>query len=156
MVAVLAAAFFSLWVIHWVLNPWAVSLPGKPGLVGYWRGEVPFGPDDTRRIVLDLNGHPADGITGAAKVCGGPHRTFYRIDGEADDRSGTRFWLSPSVDNHDPGIYLQRMKGEWDGAQLVMIDATLTTFTADHNDPPDHPVRFQLHRSGSDEFDTTC
>lgn len=156
----LATAFFALWVIHWLVHPWAVSLPGKPGLVGYWHGEVRFAQDDTRRIVLDLNGDPPMGrgtlIDGVAKVCGGPHRMSYVLDGDTHNRSGTRFWLDPSVDNYDPGVYLYRMTGEWDLADLVTIDATLATFTADDNDPPERTVRFHLHRSSEDEFDATC
>lgn len=43
-----------------LLNPWSMSLTGKPTLTGYWRGEVAFGPDDKRTLVMHVKHHWTD------------------------------------------------------------------------------------------------
>jgi hypothetical protein len=152
--------------LHWALNPWAVALPGKPALAGYWQGSVEFAPGDERRIVLHLVGEPpgrrsSSGIDGAAKVCGATQNTRYEIWGDPDNYSGTRFSLHSRRTSTGPGSFLNGLTGEWDGADLLTVAAQVTVVDADGGarysaSDPRPPLRFPLHRSTSEAFDAAC
>jgi hypothetical protein len=157
--------------LHWALKPWAVALPGKPALAGYWTGTVSFAPGDERRIVLHIVGEPpgrgrgGPDIDGAAKVCGATQNTRYEVWGGPDNYAGTRFTLRTRSSTDGPGRYLNGLtNGEWDGQHLLTVQTTLTTREADGSSrsvtgtdqPPDPPLRFQLHRGSEAEFTAAC
>jgi hypothetical protein len=167
-----------IYCLHWASNPWAMTLPGKPGLVGYWQGTVSYGPGDERRVVLRLIADPPSGrcsncpdIDGAAEVCGASHRAVYDIYGDPLNYRGTRFSLQARRETEGPGLYLRQLNGHWDGRDLLTVSTSLvridpdgaarsTTWTDEatgkimSDDVPN--ARFELRRAGEAEYDGAC
>lgn len=175
LVVVCASGLGLIQGFHLLLNPWATTLPGKPGLVGYWQGDVTYGAGDGRRVVLEL----IDGnctrcrhanIEGRAKVCGTGHKATYEIHGRPENYRGTLFSLNPQRTSQAPGLYLNYLDGQWDGVDLLTISASLSridenghaqsTISTDiatgreTKDPPD--VRFELRRGSEADFTAAC
>ncbi|MFI6267102.1 hypothetical protein [Micromonospora sp. NPDC051006] len=149
--------------IHWAANPWALALPGKPALTGYWQGVVPYGPGDERRIVLHLaDDQPSatdrcgdcPDLQGAFKVCHGPEVERYEVWGDPSNYLGTRFSLHTRPDVERSGPRLNEFDGDWD-ADLLRIRTSLTTFAADgvlagSGSPT---ASFEMTRAGEADFD---
>ena len=156
--------------LQWAFDPWSMSLPGRATLTGHWQGEVTYGPDDNRRIVLELTysrGRRLN-IGGSAKVCG-TQNASYRIFGDTHDYSGSRFTLDPRWLEDKPGLYLKDLEGEWDGdllrfhgaLTLVHPDGSVRWSSTTNADgtvttSEDPQVRFEMRRSTSDEYDSAC
>ncbi|MER7440723.1 hypothetical protein [Micromonospora avicenniae] len=149
--------------LHWAANPWALSLPGRPALTGYWQGTVPYGPSDDRRIVLHLTDDPPSatdrcgdcpGMEGAAKVCDAGQIETYELWGDASNYRGTRFALHTRPGADGPGPRLNELHGEWDG-DLVRISTSLIVLKDDGaatgSDSP--PVTFEMTRADEKDFD---
>ena len=156
--------------LQWALNPWSMSLPGRATLTGHWQGEVIYGPDDNRRIVLEqtYSGGRGSNIGGKAKVCG-TQNAAYQVFGDTHDYSGSRFTLDPSWLEDKPGLYLNDLEGEWDG-DLLRFHGALTLVHPDGSTrssstttaggtvitSEDPQVRFEMRRSTSDDYDSAC
>lgn len=173
-VVALIAVFVLGWGVlvgmQWAMYPWSMSLPGRATLTGHWQGEVTYGPDDKRRIVLELTYSRGRGpsIGGNAKVCG-TQNAAYRIFGDTHDYSGSRFKLDPSWLEDKPGLYLNHLEGEWDG-DLLRFHGALTLIHPDGSTrsssttnadgtvimSEDPQVRFEMRRSTSDDYDSAC
>ncbi|MEV0156160.1 hypothetical protein AB0H57_20865 [Micromonospora sp. NPDC050686] len=169
LILVLAVGLGIIYGLHWVLNPW-VSAPGRPGLTGYWQGEVSMADGDERILVLHLVGDPPDqkcyncpDIDGAAKVCGAGQRTVYEVWGDPENFRGTRFSVKTRPERHEPGLFLNYLKGEWDG-DLLRLDATITKIDPDgvarssigDDHPPAPPVRVELRRATKADYRAAC
>jgi hypothetical protein len=168
MIGVLAVGFGIVYGSHWLLNPW-VSLPGRPGLTGYWQGEVAVAPGDNRRVVLHLKGDPSSrcstcpDIAGEAKVCGATQNTTYEVWGDPLNFRGTRFSLKVRPVREGPGRFLNRLDGEWDGDLLkaetgiTVIDADgAARWTTSSDRPPDPPPRLELLRATAGDYRAAC
>jgi hypothetical protein len=148
---------------RWLMHPWAA--PGIPALVGYWQGEVAYGPGDNRTIVLRLTegvggGDEGSEIGGSAKVCGAGHNVTYEISGDARNYRGTQFWLNAQPTGAAAGLYLGRLEGAWDGQDDLTVSTALLQIDADGAagfataDTP--TTRFQLRRAGKADFAAAC
>ncbi|GIF62333.1 hypothetical protein Ais01nite_03680 [Asanoa ishikariensis] len=151
----------------WLMHPWAA--PWKPGLVGYWQGEVAFGSGDSRTMVLRLRdgvggGDEGSEIGGSAKVCGAAQTETYEISGDARDYQGTSFFLNAQFAGDAAGLYLGRLEGAWDGHDGLTISTSLLQidqdgaagFAGDTGTGDTPTVRFELHRAGEADFAAAC
>lgn len=167
MVALLVLAAFAVpYVGHALLNPWAISLTGRPTLTGYWHGEAAFAQGDQRRVVMNLRSEPRTGrcqgcspIDGVLKVCTGGQVMNHRFTGDVKDRHARRFSLS-ATPGARPGSYLRWLSGEWAGGDQISITATLVVRDADGAIRSDHqpskPVRFTMSRGTKANFSAAC
>ncbi|MCW3816144.1 hypothetical protein ONA91_17005 [Micromonospora sp. DR5-3] len=168
LIGVLVVGFGLIYGSHWLLNPW-VTVPGRPGLTGYWQGEVTVAPGDNRRVVLHLKGDPPNrcqncpDIDGEAKVCGATQHTTYDVWGDPLNFRGTRFSLKIRPVREGPGRFLNRLDGEWDG-DLIRADTEITVIDADgvarsttsSDRPPDPPLRVELRRATAGDYRAAC
>lgn len=146
---------------RWLMHPWAAPL--GPALVGYWQGEVAYGPDDSRTIVLRLTegvggGDEGSEIGGTATVCAAEQDATYALSGDALDYRGTRLFLNAQPTRDATGLHLGRLDGAWDGHDGLTISTTLLRTAPDGSvTSADAPtVRFQLHRAGKADFTARC
>jgi hypothetical protein len=155
---------FITYGIHWLTNPWALALPGKPALTGYWQGELSFAPGDNRRIFLNLTSDPSNGrcahcstIHGEAKVCGAAQDMTYEVWGDPLNYRGTRFSVHTGTAADGPGSYFDMLDGEWDG-DLLTMSTSITVRDADGwghlSDASDQ--RFEMRRASNVAFDGAC
>ncbi|GIF96895.1 hypothetical protein [Catellatospora citrea] len=170
---VIMAGFGLIYGSHWLLNPWA--MPGRPGLVGYWQGEVTYGAGDTRTMVLRLTDQVGSGdggpeIDGSAKVCAAEQDATYEIYGDTLNYRGTRYSLHARRPDNTAGLYLGQLDGEWDGRDgltistaLIRVDpdgavrSTTSTDTRTGTTTSDTiTVRFELRRATAADFDAAC
>lgn len=154
--------------VHWAFRPWAMSLPGRPGLVGYWQGEATFGPGDSRHVVLHLTDRAAPALSnvctscpaihGTAEVCGAGRDTHYEVDGDPKNYTGTRFQLEMKPVDKGPGAYLDDLDGEWDGDELGISTHVFHAFADGSVDPVESQpaVDVELHHVGQAEYDAAC
>ncbi len=144
----------------WLMHPW--SAPGRPGLVGYWQGEVAYGSGDTRTMVLRLKdgvggGDEGSEIGGGAQVCGAEQNATYEISGDAVNYRGTRFWLNALPTGDAAGLYLGRLDGAWDGQDGLTVSTSLLQIDPDGTaSRASTTVRFQLRRAGEADFAAAC
>jgi hypothetical protein len=169
--AVLAIGFGVAYGLHFLGNPWALSLPGHPGLVGYWQGEMTLPSGDRRRVFLELNGVLPSSTScgncpkmdGTAKVCGKPNMA-YEVYGHPLNYRGTRFSLGPRTTAEGAGTYLGQLEGNWDRADLLKIRTTLihkdangvAHATTDTDQPAEPPVQISMRRTSEAIFDAGC
>ncbi|MFG3604469.1 hypothetical protein [Micromonospora chersina] len=167
-IGVVAVGFGLIYGSHWLLNPW-VSLPGRPGLTGYWQGDVAVAPDDNRHLVLHLKGDPPSrcsncpDIDGTAEVCGGGQHTEYDVWGDPLNFRGTRFALKIRPVRDGPGRYLNRLDGERDG-DLLRIEVGITIVDADgvarsstsSDQAPEPPLLLELRRATAADYRAAC
>lgn len=169
-VAILAIGFGVTYGLHFLGNPWALSLPGHSALVGYWQGEMTFAPGDQRSVFLELKSDPPNGpcsncpdMDGTAKVCG-KQNTDYEVYGHALNYRGTRFSLKARPATEGAGTYLGQLEGTWDGTDLLKIHTPLihkdangvarATAGADH--PPEPPAQISMRRANKAAFNAGC
>ncbi|MFI7604216.1 hypothetical protein ACIBTV_03745 [Micromonospora sp. NPDC049366] len=151
--------------LHWAANPWALALPGKPALTGYWQGVVPYGPGDDRPVVLRLDDDEPSAtdrcgdcpdLSGGLKVCRAGQVEQYEVWGDAVNYLGTRFRLHTRPDTESAGPRLNGFDGDWDRDRLT-IRTSFTNLGADgavvagSGEPT---VEFALTRAGEADFDT--
>ncbi|MET8908918.1 hypothetical protein [Micromonospora sp. NPDC004551] len=168
MIGVLAIGFGLIYGSHWLLNPW-VSLPGRPGLTGYWQGDVTVAPGDKRHLVLHLKGDPPSrcsncpDIDGTAEVCGAGQHTEYDVWGDPLNFRGTRFALKIRPVRDGPGRYLNRLDGERDG-DVLTVETGVTVVDADgvarsttsSDRPSEPPLRLELRRATAADYRAAC
>lgn len=153
---ILTAGLGVPYVAHALLNPWAISLTGRPTLTGHWNGLAAFAPGDRRQVVLNLRSAPRRGpcsrcspIDGDVKVCAAAGATTHRLTGDVQGRHARRFSLSVTPGDR-PGDYLRWLNGEWAGGDQVRITATLVLRDPDGAIRSDHqpakPVVFAMSR----------
>ncbi|MET8832758.1 hypothetical protein ABZV78_02405 [Micromonospora sp. NPDC004540] len=125
--------------LHFVANPWALALPGRPALTGYWQGVVAYGPGDDRRVVLHLTDDEPSAtdrcgdcpdLRGGIKVCQAGRAETYEIWGDPLNYRGTRFSLHTRSEDDGPGQRLNELDGDW-GGDLLRIRTSFTTLAAD-------------------------
>ncbi|GIF47133.1 hypothetical protein Afe04nite_16720 [Asanoa ferruginea] len=152
-----------LYPAHWLFHPWGA--PFRPGLVGYWQGEVPFGSGDSRTMVLRLRDEVGGGdegseIGGSATVCEAGQSVTYEISGDATNYRGTRFWLNAQPTGAAAGLYLGRLNGAWDGRDGLTVSTSLLRIDPDgaagFATPDAPPVSFQLGRASEADFTGAC
>ncbi|MGI8330453.1 hypothetical protein ACRYCC_10860 [Actinomadura scrupuli] len=165
--AALAAVVIGVpYVAHALLNPWAISLTGRPTLTGYWQGQVAFAPGDQRSVVLHIRSEPRTGrcpncspIDGAVRVCAGARPMTYELTGRVHDRHARGFRLSVSP-GETGGRYLRWFDGTWPGGDQISVSATILVIDADGVSRSDHqpaqPVRFAMRRAAKADFTAAC
>jgi hypothetical protein len=164
--SLLAAVFVVPYVAHALLNPWAISLTGRPTLTGYWQGRVAFAPGDQRRVVLHVRSEPRTGrcpgcspIDGAVQVCAGGRPMTYELTGTVHDRHARRFELSVSP-GQTAGRYLRWFDGTWPGGGQIDVSAMILVIDADGASRSDHqptqPARFTMHRAAKAALTAAC
>ncbi|NUT35193.1 MAG: hypothetical protein HOV79_19225 [Hamadaea sp.] len=144
--------------LHWLANPWALALPGKPALIGVWQGEIAPGTSGSRRIVLRLDDDPPSAtdrcgdcpdLSGIAKVCAAKAVETYELWGDTDTWDGSRFFLHSRSVAQGTGTTLRELTGSWDGDLVVM--------TSSSGDAGQQEVRFELRRAADGDLDGfTC
>ncbi|SNT47974.1 hypothetical protein SAMN05421812_10745 [Asanoa hainanensis] len=145
----------------WLIHPWAA--PWKPGLVGYWQGEVAYGPGDNRTMVLRLKdgvggGDESSEIGGSATVCGSGQPVTYAISGYANDYRGTSFFLNAEIPTNGVGLFLGRLDGSWDGHDSLAMSTALLKIDADGTASrvTSGDASFQLRRASEADFAAAC
>ncbi|MFI7520735.1 hypothetical protein [Micromonospora globbae] len=152
--------------IHWLGHPWALALPGKPALTGYWQGDVPYGSGDERHIVLHLTDDPPSAhdrcttcpaLSGTATVCAGDRAERYELWGNPLNYLGSRFSLHTRSEAEGPGPRLNELHGEWEG-DVIRVRTSLTRLDAAGatvgSDSP--PTTFEMSRADEAAFDAAC
>ena len=168
-----------------LLTPWAHASADRSALVGYWRGEMDFGPGDTRQIVLyvrkfttlgdillDKGGtrggaHTLD-IKVRTKVCGPKDSALYHGSGDVANREGTRFTFGLEPDDGAQGQHPGNFEGIWNGEDRLEFTSRLntrgpngTTAAATATARPTSSdrtevIRFEMRRSTEDDFNAAC
>jgi hypothetical protein len=174
LIALIAAGAGAYYGLSPILKPWAHSYSGRPLLVGYWQGETVFGPGDVHRVALHLTDRTRRAqtidIIGAATLCGPKGKTHYSVNGNTQNRQGTRFTLEFWSDSLAPGTHLGETEGTWDGADRLELRAQLYTAVPEggarggastgarrrRSDDPTGATRFGLRRSTEEAFGAAC
>jgi hypothetical protein len=139
----LAVAMAGYGVVSYWMTPWAHATSDRSALVGYWQGEVVFGPGDERRVALHLEkfttlkdilldnrgttGSTEPDISVAAKVCGPEGATRYHGSGDVKNREGSRFAFGLDPDGSAHGSYPGEFQGLWDGNDRLELTSRLST-----------------------------
>jgi hypothetical protein len=137
-----------------VLYPWSDTSGGRAALVGTWLGEMRTGRGLPRGVYLDMDRYRSTGrrrcgncpnVEGNARMCDerGLVRT-YALWGTVENRGGSslRLGLTPEPSPPPDGLSLSHLRGTWDGADALAMQATL------------HLRRGQSAISSSDDPDT--
>lgn len=178
--ALLVVGFGLIYGLHFAFNPWAFTFFGRSALVGYWQGEVSYGPGDNRQFALRLDDDMPTGrascgncpnISGAARVCGADHNARYEVYGDTENYRGTRFSLNARRDETEgPGLYLGQLDGVWDGHDMLTVSSSLVRIYPDGSarsttstdtrtgvTTSDTPtVRVELRRANEADFNGAC
>jgi hypothetical protein len=166
LLAVYAALYFG---DRLVLNPWSMSVTGAPTLLGYWEGDVAFGPADRRRFVMELRYDDPGGncggcprIGGDAVLCGPSGADRYELTGHPKNRSGSRFGVGPRRTSGQPGKVLEQLNGEWAEDRITIrttlhvVDADGVAHSSTSTDKPVPVVVMELRRSDEAGFERAC
>lgn len=179
LLAVGVLAYGAVYGIEHLLNPWALSFPGHPSLVGYWSGTMTFGPGDDRNVALHMwrldvggGGGPAEhpDLVGNAQICDRTGVSTYAVSGHVQNFTGTRFEIGLTSDPVTAGKHPEALEGTWDNAHLIQARTGLYTVdsggvaggkaSADAEtgnvDVEDDNIRFELRRSSEDAFTSIC
>jgi hypothetical protein len=179
MLAVAMAGYGS--VSYW-MTPWAHATSNRSALVGYWQGEMVFGPGDERHIALYLRkfttlsdilldkrgatGSAEPDISVAAKVCGPKGSTQYHGSGDVKNRDGSRFTFGLDPDGGAHGSHPGELTGFWDGHDRLDLTSRLSTRGPDGASAAasiaarpgtvEGVVRFVMRRSTKETFSAAC
>lgn len=139
-VATVEAAYLG---VNYLQTPWARVHNGRPPLVGYWLGEMEFGPGDTRRFALHLRvfettwefltrGAKADwsvaprpDIRVAVKACGPNGSARYYGDGDVASREANRFTFGLNPEGAVPGKHPTDLHGVWHGGDRLELTSRI-------------------------------
>ncbi len=172
-------AYGAVYGLEHLLNPWALSFPGHPSLVGYWSGTMTFGPGDDRDVALHMwrldpggRGGPAEhpDLVGDAQICGRTGVSTYEVTGHVQNFTGTRFEIGLRSDTVTAGKQPEALEGTWDSAHLIQVRTGLYTVGSDgvaggeaaadaatgKVDVKDGGIQFDLRRSSIDAFNSIC
>jgi hypothetical protein len=137
------AAFYGL---RYFTEPWSVSWPGHKALVGYWQGEVTFGPGDQRQVAIHLESvagnrpfgesggttyFPEADMEGEARMCGSQGNATYDISGDVENRQGARFEIGFVPQPDSPGRHPDVTQATWDGEDRLQLTTRTYTGNAD-------------------------
>jgi hypothetical protein len=157
-----------------VLYPWSDTSGGRPALVGTWVGAMRTGRGQPRGVLLDMDRHRSTGrrrcgncnnVEGEARTCDerGLVRS-YSLWGTVADRRGSalRMGLTPEPDPPPDGLALSHLRGTWDGADALAMQATFhlrrgASAISSSDDPDtgrDHPLA--LRRGTEEEWQKLC
>jgi hypothetical protein len=167
-VGVLFAAY--LLVLEIPFAPWIRSFGLWPTLTGTWHGQLETSNGRTTSVYFDIDGRldrHGTWISGTARWCDGSGDIRdYRIHGDVDNWSGTRFHISTSeVVTRAAGISLGDLRGERSGDEIRAVGA-LASFAPTATSSatrdvridvaPQSAVRYVLRRGSEDEFLAAC
>jgi hypothetical protein len=157
-----------------VLYPWSDASGGRAALVGTWVGEMRTGRGAPRGVLVAMDRHRSTGrrrcgncpnVDGEARMCdeGGVVRV-YTLWGTVENRRGSalRMGLTPSPDPPPDGLSLSHLRGTWDGADALAMQASVhlrrgASAISSSDDPDtgrDHPLA--LHRGTEAEWGALC
>jgi hypothetical protein len=181
LIAIGLLAYAAVFGLEHLVNPWSLSFPGHPALVGYWSGTMTFGPGDDRDVAIHMwrydpgggGGVPsgeAPDLVGRARICGPTDASTYEVTGKALNFMGTRFTVGLRVDSVQAGKNPEALNGTWDGADLIRVRTGLHTVGSDgvaggeastdartgDVDVKDGDIRFELRRSDKEAFGSAC
>jgi hypothetical protein len=184
MVLLLVAVMAAYAAVSYWMTPWAHASSDRQALVGYWQGEIGFGPGDTRHIALRLRkfttlsdilldksgtrGVAAPDIRVAAKICGPKDAMQYHGSGDVKNREGTRFTFGIEPNAGVPGKHPSEFEAVWDGENRLELTARLHMRTANGatgeaaaaarpgGSKEPGVIRLELRRSTEEEFVAAC
>ena len=157
-----------------VLYPWSDTSGGRAALVGTWVGEMRTGRGEPRGVLLELERYQSTGrgicgrcnnVVGTARSCDGRALVReYTIWGTVADRRGSalRMGLTPNPDPPPDGLALSHLRGTWDGADALALEASqhvrrgvsAITSSDDPDTGRDHPL--PLRRGTDAEWRSLC